>query len=779
MNAVTLDFGAARKNLLARPGRPGPAKREALVKLTDEWLTGLFRAAGADQAKCALVAVGGYGRGDLAPGSDLDLVLLHPRGTDVSRIAEKLWYPVWDGGVRLDHSVRTPAEARRLAGQDLKVVLGMLDARTIAGDDQLTASLRSAVLEDWRALASRRLDELRSGVQERTERNGEVAYLLEPDLKESYGGLRDVTVLRAIAASWVVDTQSRSLNGPVEALLDARDALHVATGRSGDHLILQEQWPVARLLHDGDPDVLLRRVSTSGRAIAYACDVAWHRVDRVVARHRTKPIRRLRTGRPDRSPLTDGVVVQDGEAVLAVDARPDRDPVLMLRAAAAAAQAGLRLSPHAVERLASESAPLAQPWPVAARDAFVSLLGAGRAAIPVWEALDQADLITRLIPEWQVVRSAPQRNPVHRFTVDRHLVEAAVNASTLTRRVYRPDLLLVAALLHDIGKGLPGNHTEVGTQIVSELAPRLGFDGEDSAVLVSLVAHHLLLPETATRRDLADPATAQRVAEAVGNTGVLDLLDALTRADAAATGPAAWSPWKAGLVDELVYRTRAVLAGAPAPQPPDLKPDQRELAALPGVQVLVEEGAGAWVVTVAADDRVGMLATVAGVLALHRLAVRSARTETVSGRAVTVWTVAPEFGEPPGVELLREDIRLALEGSLNVTGKLKARAAAYRRRPGVLEVPPARVDLFPEASERALVLEVRAHDAPALLHTIASAIASTGVSIDAARVATLGSDVVDVFYLLVGGHKPSGEQAEVARRAILESLELLRKEMED
>lgn len=443
----------------------------------------------------------------------------------------------------------------------------------------------------------------------------------------------------------------------------------------------------------------------------------------------------------------------------------------MLRAAAAAAQAGLRLSPHAVERLARESAPMSQPWPVGARDAFVSLLGAGKSALPVWEALDQQDLITGLIPQWAVVRSAPQRNPVHRFTVDRHLIETAVNASDLTRTVARPDLLLVGALLHDIGKGQGGDHTEVGVRIVAELAPCLGFDEDDSAVLVSLVQNHLLLPDTATRRDLADPATAQIVAKAVQSEAVLDLLNALTRADAAATGPAAWSAWKAELIADLVRRVRAVLVGQPVPARPKLTPAQLATADASGVAVLVEEGASSWEVTVGAEDRLGLLSTVAGVLALHRLAVRSARTETENDRAITLWTVQPEFGDPPGVEKLREDIRLALAGTLDVTEKLKARAAAHRPSTGLLR-PPPRVDVVAQASDRATVIEVRAHDEPGLLHLIAAAISATGVTIDAAKVATLGSDVVDVFYVLADNARLDEGQVEVVCRAILDRLQV-------
>ncbi len=207
-----MDYPSARSELLSRPGRPTAARRRALVGLTDDWLQGLFAEAGADPQKTALVAVGGYGKGNLAPASDLDLVLLHEPRADVVGVADKIWYPIWDAGMRLDHSVRTVPEARRLAGQDLKVVLGILDVRTIAGSEELTESLRAAVLQDWRALAPRRLSELREVVDYRVERSGELPHLLEPDLKESYGGLRDLTILRAISASWVADAPHQALD---------------------------------------------------------------------------------------------------------------------------------------------------------------------------------------------------------------------------------------------------------------------------------------------------------------------------------------------------------------------------------------------------------------------------------------------------------------------------------------------------------------------------------------------------------------------------------------
>lgn len=734
-------YGELRAQVLERA--VGPARRRELTAVTDAWLADLFAGSQAPTRDVALVAVGGYGRGELAAGSDLDVLLLYRDGalaaSDVQRIADAIWYPIWDAGIRLDHSVRTLVESRRLAHRDLWVLLGLLDARTIAGDAEVTRSLVASVLADWRALAATRLPDLRASVDERLTRAGECAHLLEPDIKDSYGGLRDVTVLRAIAASWVTDVPHARIEQAAALLLDVRDALHTVTGRATDKLVQQEQQAVAQLLGLPDDDALLRAVSTAARTIAYASELTWHRATRLL---RTSA--RIKRLGPERTPLVDGVVVQDGEVVLAADARPDRDPTLVLRAAAAAAQVGLPLAPRAVDRLAVESAPMPVPWPRQARDALVSLLGAGRPALTVWEALDQAGIISQLLPEWDVVRSAPQRNAVHTFTVDRHLVEAAIAASARARRVSRPDLLIVGALLHDIGKARPGDHTDVGIDLVANIGPHLGFDAEETAVLVDMVRYHLLLPDIATRRDLDDPATVALVAEAVRTHERLELLHALTEADAAATGPAAWSDWKESLIRDLVTRTHRQLAGDPAAAAPTLSPAERELAEGTGVQMFIEPGAPMSVITVAAPDRVGLLATVAGVLAVHRLDVRAADTETVGDRAVTVWRVVPQYGDIPAQDLLRDDLRRALDGTLDIGERLRRRESS---RTAVTHAPPwAR--FIEGASQRADVLEVRAHDAPGLLHRIGTTLSQASVAILAARVSTLGSEAVDVFYVV-------------------------------
>ncbi|MFF9588166.1 [protein-PII] uridylyltransferase [Streptomyces sp. NPDC014646] len=830
-------YAAARLRLLRAAERSGPRRRTALASLTDDWLTALFTTAAGRTGVggAALVAVGGYGRGELSPRSDLDLLLLHDGRADaraVAAFADHLWYPVWDLGIALDHSVRTPAEARRTAGEDLRVQLGLLDARPVAGDPGLVAALRTAVLADWRDQAPGRLPALAELCRARAERHGELRFLLEPDLKESRGGLRDLTALRAVAASWIADAPREGLAGARRVLLDTRDALHLATGRATDRLALQDQDQVAAALGLLDADALLRQVYEAAGTVSYAADTTWREVDRVLRARstRTRPRALLGGGRPagtERTPLADGVVEAEGEAVLARTARPERDPVLPLRAAAAAARSGLVLSRHAVHRLAATVRPLPVPWPAEAREELVILLGAGEAAVPVWEALEAEGLIGRLLPDWERVRCRPQRNPVHTWTVDRHLVETAVRASSLTRRVGRPDLLLVAALLHDIGKGRPGDHSVTGEVIARDTAARVGFDRHDVGVIATLVRHHLLLVETATRRDLDDPATVRSVAEAVSTPSTLELLHALTEADALATGPAAWSAWRARLVDDLVGRVAAVLAGREPEEPEPDRPDAEEerlavetlrtggpaLALHARTGTPAREGApvrdgtphpdvdparghvpdpdgtpepvGAELLVVL-PDRPGVLPATAGVLALHRLTVRAADLRTLELPAAVAeaavgapggprllllrWRVAAEYGSLPQAARLRADLVRALDGGLDLGARLAEREAARPRRRGV-QAPPPRVTVARAASRLATVIEVRAQDAPGLLHRIGRALEGNAVRVRGARVSTLGANAVDTVYVTrEDGSVPTGEEAATLAKALEDAL---------
>jgi [protein-PII] uridylyltransferase len=734
-----------RKLLTAADVLPSKENRIEITQITDEWLSSLAKSAGFDSHKVSLVAVGGYGRKELCAGSDLDILLLHHQNekpAEIARLADAIWYPVWDSGISLDHSVRDISQVRRMATADFKVVLGLLDARVIYGDEELLSEVRASVLSDWRSLSKERLSELHQSAIERKHRFGDLAHLLEPDLKESYGGLRESTILRAISASWITDVNRERVDEAHQILLDVRDALHRVSGRSTDKLTMHEQIDVAKLLGVESDDVLLRTVSLAGRTLAYESDMAWARVQKITAK---KPLFKTRKISKDfRAPLADGVVVQDEEVVLARDANPASDAGLGWRVAAAASQSGLTVSQSTLNRLATELAPLPNPWPKEVLSSLVSFLGSGQAMIQVWEAFDQNGLINQMLPHWQPMQAAPQRNALHIYTVDRHSIECVVQASILSRMVSRPDLLLVGALFHDIGKPHIGDHSSVGAELMVEIAKNLGFSESDTQMLVQMVQHHLVLPEIATRRDLEDPATIEFVANKIQSSELLELLHYLTIADSKATSEQTWSDWKASLVQNLVKRVEASFVGKELPTTQGLE-SSFPFSPTTETNIAVDNSGAQSDIYVSTQDRVGLIADVAGALRILRLDIKSAQFETNDGVALQHWQVIPLFGDAPEIKKIILELQIAISSPEQVSKELqKVKSARVHRG----FIPPKPLVRFVDgASTKADVFEVRAHDESALLYRIAHIVAMEKLTINAARIDTIGSEVVDALYL--------------------------------
>lgn len=724
----------------------GRAYCESLCALTDAWVQRLFDEAitahPQDKGRVAILAVGGYGRAELAPYSDLDVLLVHDMKSKkavaaIEPLASALWYPMWDAGMKLGHAVRSVKEQMALASEDLDSATALLTGRFLAGDASLAAEVIDKGQASWRANSEQFLGGLRARVRQRQDDAGDVAYRLEPDLKLGHGGLRDVQSLIWARESGMalLPHDLQDLERCYDTLLGVRVALHLSTERAGDVLRLEDQRAVSATGGWRDDDELMADIAAAGRTIAWLVDENWGRSvaddDRLSDRV-----------------ISSGIVIRNGEIELSDRADPATDTTLVLQAAVAAARNDCRIGRSTLDRLHDEQPVWAGTWPVGAMDKLVALLLEGHRSIRVLEALDQRELFARLLPEWEPNRSKPQRNAYHRFTVDRHLWEAAANAAGLVDRVARPDLLVLGALFHDLGKGYPGDHTIVGMELVRQVGPKLGLKKSDVDTLVAMVEHHLLLPDVASRRDLTDEATISHVADAVGTVERLDLLHALTEADSLATGPSAWGSWKEELVNELAARVRHVLGGGDVAEVTwRLFPDAETLLLMAAGEVAV--GRRDDFITVVSPDSAGVFSQVAGVLSLHGLDVRTAtaHSDELGMAASQFRIVLPEAGI--NWRSLKADLARAMAHQLAIESRLVERAKTYsrRRRTQAQQPGPPKVVFHDDASSDATVIEVRAVTRIGILHRITKAIGELGLDIRHASVQSVGMEVVDTFYV--------------------------------
>lgn len=755
------------------------------------------------------MAVGGYGRGELSPHSDIDLLFLLAPKTDVSAaILRGLLYPLWDAGFQVGHATRSAKDTIERAASDLDTATTILSARLIAGDEapfeELVDRRARWLAKDKRPLTRRILD----AVSDRHRRVERAGWSLAPDLKEDRGGLRDVHAvgwLRTIAGEPAVP----ALDEPAEILLAVREALHAEVARKSDRLRIDLQDAVARRCgFEGEDaaDMLMTAVHSAARTIEHRGGLAR---DALTARL---------LGGPKRSGSTQlldhGIRIDDGTLMFG-DELLDVTPEAALRLLAAHSDTGRPLSRASVERLERAFARgTVDGWSPAMRDAFVAIMR-GRSSAHALEALDHAGGWDALLPEWRSIRGRAQHDPYHRYTVDGHsfvtvseiprVVEADPVARAALEEADRLDLLLLGALLHDVGKGSGEDHSVAGERIARAALTRMGLADNEIEHVAALVRWHLLLVDTATRRDLDDGSVIEAVARTVGDPAQLRHLYVLSVADGRATGPEGWSAWKAALVLDLYRKVLIALETGEVPTRSDVAARAREVEAYepalagraeetlsllppsyleattvpdmvddvklllqrprPGeVRFRIDHGAepGQVAITLCVPDRPGTLARTAGVAALHRLSVLTARAYSTSN-GLALERLIVRAPHDPNWERFEADLEAAYSGRLAVEARLERKAADYATG----NLPSPHVTILEDESEHSTVVEVRATDTLGLLYAITAALNDLDLDIHVAKIDTLGERVVDVFYVRTAwGTKLEADQADEVTRAI-------------
>lgn len=800
----------------------------------------------------AVIALGGYGRGELYPHSDIDvMVLFHPdKKASVEVVADAILYPLWNTGLDVGHGVRSVQESIVHAQEEYIFAVSLLDARFLCGDRELFAELMQQHREKFvDGCRKGFVEEMKRRRLERRDRFGSHSYLLEPHIKEGRGGMRDVqsmfwtaqvvfglTGLAEIeGAGLLLPEERESFYKSYDYLIRLRLSLHRVSGRKNDQLYFEQQQDIAGLLGYVEKDGMLavegfmRELYAHLHNIAYVTDLFFDHLDEALGLVRA-PVKV-----PDKI-IEKGIEVRQGKVHLVADSAQLRaKPHTLVRVMLAMARTGLPLH-YRSQKLVSQNIALitdkVRQSPRLTKP-ILAIMVEAKDLFTVLETMLESGLLPACIPEFSRIETLAQHDLYHIFTVDRHSLQAVAELRdtegdwpAVVKNVNSMRLLYLATLLHDIGKGSGRDHSEEGAELCREVGRRFNFSQEEIDDLAFVVRYHLFIPENALRRDLSDAAFIQRCAETVGTNSRLAMLYLLSVADSKATGPSAWSDWKASLMYEMYLKvhsaiehldsdqsdfagdvdqgvewlreqvsTRVIEAGyqfdfeiLPADYLMNFSPDDvaghvqlysenyRLLRQKPFVEVFQDDEG--WKLLFMSVDRPGVLAKVCGVLALHNLAVATAQIFTwKDGTVVDVVMVRPldDVGfEEKDWQSLAADMGLAFTHRLDLGTKLYQRwSSTYGRKIKLQGNIEPRVVVDNVSSDDYTVIEVYASDKPHLLYRIAQTLTDTGVNIYKAYIATEVEQLIDVFYVLnsEGNKLEDEDQKQVVKDKLLGFLE--------
>ena len=711
---------------------------------------------GLDENNWVVVAVGGYGRCQLAPFSDIDLAVIHtglPQ-EDEKNLVQELFYPLWDANLTLGHTAKSLRESVAFGRADLHWLTSCLDARFLGGDIGLFNTFKMKMFE----VAARKngrpfLKELIAVSRQRWQRSGHAGRLREPELKDAHGGLRDIHVVR-----WVAEVVGRSSGTPGTGFKTISDLGLIS---AADVVNLEEAeealWQMRCYLHE-----------LSGRGL-----------DRLTFAFQDAVANRFFPERKDALILLGRLLYKSTRDVARITSsffEQVEDRFLKKRAVLSRGKSRTEVPP--------------EPFTI---DSLLMILRMGRAGLEKLEHLGHESHLESLLPGWKEIARLTFKDANHRHPVDTHsfytvieLVDMAYGkpsssqaseeganetidkslASQIYKEIAHPDWLLLAGLLHDIGKGQNGSHSTTGAIMTSNILKLGGMERHAGETISFLVKHHLTLSHVSTRRDLNDTRVIDELASLVGDGDRLRMLYLLTIADALASGPKVWNSWKSSLVRELFLKTLARLDGKISQNDSiqvnfeekhfDLLDSKKEveISFWPQRDELGE-------LAIVAPDRTGLFNRIAGVLALNHLNVLASRIYTTDdGRALEVFKVEATFEKVISyktVDQIRKDINNSLSGQMALSYRMDELSDRYKKKGGASSPPRAVIEN--DSSDNYTIVEVHATDEIGLLYKVTSALFELNLDINLAKISTFGNEAIDVFYVCdLKGRKITGEE---------------------
>jgi len=796
-------------------------------RLADAFIVEHFEKSSADDSSdsIAIIALGGYGRSELFPYSDIDLLILFREEAkeEMERVVNGILYPLWDTGLDVGHGVRTIEECLSHAKEDFFFQVAMLDARLLTGSDSLFAELQKKYQAEF--VDGAREDFVKTMKQfrhDRRKRFGSHSYLLEPNIKESKGGMRDIQAMlwtamvvfglrgiEAVAdAGILLEDEKNDFLEAWNMLVRIRNRLHYISGRKNEQLYFEQQEEMAAAFGYRDSkgvlavESFMREFYGHLQTIAVTTDLFFGHVDDVLGLADSE----LQKNRQ----LEKGIEIRMNRVHLLTQPEElQARPYLLMRVFLAVAKTGLPIHHRSRKVISANLGLITDKLRSSARMAkpFFEILESGNNVLAVLEVMLETGLLSAYIPEFARIESLAQHDVYHIYTVDRHLLQSVAELSygvqseqAVFAKVLSPKVLFLATLLHDIGKGRGGDHSPIGADLIGDIGSRLGLNKDECDRLQFVVRYHLFLPENALRRDLNDEQFIRQCAEKIEDSDRLAMLYLISVADSRATGPSAWSDWKATLLLDMYFKVLPYLeftSTDDVQQQVDQgvdwlrtqvdsllidEPNAREFVAdLPSDYLLSftpetvasharlhaennnllqqkalffpEEMRSQWSLLIMCRDQNALLAKICGVLSLHNLSVLNAQAFTwKNGSAVDLLEVRAEDGvifEEMNWQAVEEDLNLALNHRLGLGHRLHKKlknSYGKRKRPSGMNKTSILVDN--EASKKYTIVEIHSSDSPGQLYRITQTLADFGVSIYRAYIATEVERLIDVFYVL-------------------------------